>query len=56
MHQFFKETYVTSSKRDKMMITRSIVKAVRNLDPPGRFLEKDPETGIWADVGHRRGS
>jgi hypothetical protein len=39
-----------------MAISRSIVQAVRSLDPPGRFLEKDPATGIWADVGHRKGS
>ena len=37
-----------------MSISRSIVEAVRSLDPPGRFLEKDPVTGLWSDIGQRR--
>jgi hypothetical protein len=46
--------YVTSTKRQKMAISRSIVEAVRSLDPPGRFLDKDPETGLWHDIGHKK--
>lgn len=46
--------YVTSTKRQKMAISRSIVEAVRSLNPPGRFLEKDPQTGLWYDVGHKK--
>jgi hypothetical protein len=30
------------------------VEAVRGLDPPGRFLEKDPNTGLWSDIGHKK--
>lgn len=37
-----------------MAISRSIVEAVRSLHPPGRFLDKDPQTGLWFDVGHKR--
>lgn len=37
-----------------MAISRSIVEAVRSLDPPGRFLEKNPETGLWSDIGDRK--
>ena len=37
-----------------MSISRSIVEAVRSLDPPGRFLEKDPNTGLWSDIGHKK--
>ncbi|KAL3921005.1 MAG: hypothetical protein SGILL_002984 [Bacillariaceae sp.] len=49
-----KEQYITSTKREKMAISRSIVEAVRSLNPPGRFLDKSPETGLWFDVGHKR--
>eukprot|EP00339_Tiarina_fusa_P013233 CAMPEP_0117068934 /NCGR_PEP_ID=MMETSP0472-20121206/48319_1 /TAXON_ID=693140 ORGANISM="Tiarina fusus, Strain LIS" /NCGR_SAMPLE_ID=MMETSP0472 /ASSEMBLY_ACC=CAM_ASM_000603 /LENGTH=706 /DNA_ID=CAMNT_0004791209 /DNA_START=33 /DNA_END=2153 /DNA_ORIENTATION=+ len=49
-----KELYVTSTKRQKMSISRSIVEAVRTLDPPGRFLDKDPLTGRWFEVGHKK--
>ena len=37
-----------------MSISRSIVEAVRSLDPPGRFLEKNPHTGLWSDIGHKK--
>lgn len=49
-----KEIYVTSTKRQKMSISRSIVEAVRSLNPPGRFLEKNPCTGLWSDIGDRK--
>lgn len=37
-----------------MGISRSIVHAVRSLDPPGRFLDKDPMTLLWHDIGHKK--
>jgi len=49
-----KELYVTSTKRQKMSISRSIVEAVRSMDPVGRFLEKNPSTGLWSDIGDRK--
>jgi len=49
-----KALYVSSTKRQKMTISRSIVEAVRNLNPPGRFLEKDLNTGLWFDVGDKK--
>ena len=49
-----KELYVSSTKREKMSISRSIVQAVRSLDPPGRFLDKDTVTGLWHDIGHKK--
>ena len=24
------------------------------MDPPGRFLDKDPVTGLWFDIGHKK--
>jgi hypothetical protein len=57
-HEFFKtclqELYVSSTKRQKMSISRSIVEAVRSLNPAGRFLERDPSTGLWSDIGHKK--
>lgn len=38
-----------------MIISRSVVDRVRTqLDPPGRFLEKDPRTGLWHEVDDKR--
>jgi hypothetical protein len=45
---------VTSTKRQKMAISRSIVEAVRSMSPPGRFLEKNLATNLWADIGDRK--
>lgn len=37
-----------------MSISRSIVRAVRSLDPPGRFLDKDTLSSLWHDIGHKK--
>lgn len=49
-----KELYVTSTKRQKMAISRSIVEAVQSMNPSGRFLERDPATGLWSSIGDRK--
>jgi len=49
-----KELYVTSTKRAKMEISRSIVEAVRSMKPPGRFLNKDPNTGMYSEIEDRK--
>lgn len=49
-----KQLYVTLPKRQKMLLSQSIVKAVRSQAPPGRFLQKDPHTELWYDVGDQR--
>jgi hypothetical protein len=45
---------VTSTKRQKMSISRSIVEAVRSMSPSGRFLEKNVITNMWSDIGDRK--
>ena len=49
-----KVRYVESCRHVKHLIVRSIVDAVRLQIPPGRFLEKDDDTGLWYDIGDRR--
>jgi hypothetical protein len=49
-----KELYVTLPKRQKQLLSKSIVHAVRSQNPPGRFLQKDFPTGLWFDVGDVR--
>jgi len=49
-----KELYVTLPKRQKMLLSKSIVNAVRSQNPPGRFLQKDSKTDLWYDVGDQR--
>lgn len=31
-----------------------IVRAIRNGDPPGRFLRKDEKIGKWVDIGDKK--
>lgn len=31
-----------------------IVRALRNSEPPGRFLKKDEKTGKWYDIGDKK--
>jgi hypothetical protein len=49
-----KEIYVSLSKRRKMLLSKSIVKTVRSQSPPGRFLQKDPRSGLWSDIGDQK--
>lgn len=30
------------------------MRAIRNGDPPGRFLRKDEKTGFWVDIGDKK--
>lgn len=49
-----KQLYITLPKRQKMLLSRSIVNAVRSQNPPGRFLQKDGKSNLWFDVGDQR--
>jgi hypothetical protein len=45
---------VTLPKKQKMMLSQSIVNAVRSQTPSGRFLQKDLLSDLWYDVGDKR--
>lgn len=49
-----KQLYTTLPKRQKMLLSRSIVNAVRSQNPPGRFLQKDSKANAWFDIGDQR--
>jgi len=49
-----KDEYVGSSKWRKMDIYKSIVTRIRNLGPPGRFLEKNVSDGLWYVVEDKK--
>jgi len=46
--------YVRAPKIQKPSVARVIVRAIRNGDPPGRFLRKDESTGKWVDIGDKK--
>lgn len=46
--------YVRAPKIEKPNVARIIVRAIRNGEPPGRFLKKHPETGKWYDIGDKK--
>lgn len=41
-------------KIQKPSVARVIVRAIRNGDPPGRFLRKDEKLGKWVDIGDKK--
>uniref|UniRef100_A0A6U6G102 DUF6824 domain-containing protein n=2 Tax=Odontella aurita TaxID=265563 RepID=A0A6U6G102_9STRA len=49
-----KRLYLNSSKREKPLVSKSIVEAVRAQRPPGRFLSKNDKTGMWYDIGDQK--
>ncbi|CAB9523570.1 Nitrilase family, member 2 [Seminavis robusta] len=44
--------YCTSSKKGKSNIARGLVMKVRQMQPSGRFLKRNPITSEWEDVGN----
>jgi hypothetical protein len=46
--------YVRAPKIQKPSVARVIVRAIRNGDPPGRFVRKDDKTGKWVDIGDKK--
>ena len=46
--------YISASPQHKKLLVDSIVTAVRLQNPSGRFLERDPSTGLWNDIGDKR--
>ena len=49
-----KLVYMRTAKRKKPMVSRDIVRAVRNQNPPGRFLAKNEQLGLWYDIGDQK--
>ena len=49
----FQRLYITCPKRHKIIVSKSIVEAVRRQNPPGRFLIKEAD-GLWHDIGHSK--
>ena len=47
----YRPDYVRAHKVQKPAVARVVVRAIRNGNPPGRFLRKDESTGRWIDVG-----
>ncbi len=49
-----KVEYVATQKAEKGMFAKLIVTQIRGLNPPGRFLKQNPDTGLWDDIGDKK--
>merc|ERR1712232_233145 len=45
--------YAACSKPLKGCFPKLIVDNIYSLDPPGRFLEKDPQTNLWSEIEYK---
>jgi len=50
MARDMREVYIKSRKKIKTNMARQLVHMVFALDPPGRFLQRDPVTMVWEEV------
>jgi hypothetical protein len=41
----------TTKKLEKAHIAAGLVEQIRSMNPPGRFLKEDADTGLWFDIG-----
>mmetsp|Transcript_35283 Transcript_35283/g.81719 ORF Transcript_35283/g.81719 Transcript_35283/m.81719 type:complete len:609 (-) Transcript_35283:552-2378(-) len=46
--------YLSSNKRGKPIIARELVSMIYNMNPPGRFLEKNQNKNAYDDIGEER--
>jgi hypothetical protein len=46
-----KALYRASNNATKTRIAQEVVQRVRNRNPPGQFVVRDPHSGLWNDVG-----
>jgi hypothetical protein len=46
-----KAEYRASNNATKTRIAQEVVRQVRIRQPPGRFLVRNPDSGLWNDVG-----
>jgi hypothetical protein len=46
--------YVNTPKGDKLYFGKLVVKHIRSLNPPGRFLQQDATTGCFNDIGEKK--
>eukprot|EP00559_Dactyliosolen_fragilissimus_P001999 CAMPEP_0184866618 /NCGR_PEP_ID=MMETSP0580-20130426/22979_1 /TAXON_ID=1118495 /ORGANISM="Dactyliosolen fragilissimus" /LENGTH=711 /DNA_ID=CAMNT_0027366391 /DNA_START=70 /DNA_END=2205 /DNA_ORIENTATION=+ len=44
----------TTRKLEKVNIANKIVQEIRQMNPPGRFLKEDEESGCWIDIGDEK--
>lgn len=48
-----KAAYSAGTKKQKMVISRTIVDDIYSKEPPGRFLKECPDTGQWIELSRR---
>lgn len=36
------------------MFARMVIQKIKNLNPPGRFLKQNPNTGAWYEIGDKK--
>jgi len=47
-------TYIRSDKREKPTVSFRVVKEIRCLDPPGRFLRQEKKDELWYEIGNKK--
>ena len=48
-----KAAYTAGTKKQKVMISKSIVETIYSMEPPGRFMKKCTDTGLWRVLSQR---
>ena len=49
-----KRLYISLPKKQKALVAKSIVHAIRAQNPPGRFLARNPKNSLWCDIGDQK--
>ena len=49
-----KSLYLTCAKKEKVNVSKKIVDKIRKQNPPGRFLAREDDNGLWHDIGDKK--
>jgi len=52
--QYYKLEYIVAKPDEQKNIARRIITTIRGLNPAGRFLEMDKDSGTWCDIGDEK--
>ena len=52
--QLTQHQYLACKKNDKKYVAQSIINTIKSKDPPGRFLEYQPNSDSWTEIDDKR--
>jgi hypothetical protein len=50
----YRKKYFMRSKKEAVELAQSVINEIKQLDPPGRFLNQHPESKCWYEISYKK--